>query len=145
MQRQTDIEAINLGSMRLALHRRLRQLEAEQDRIVDAISETQRRIKVLDEVASWHIEEHSGEIDQGSPLVHNERHLEPRNGDANILVRPLAEAIVYLRRETPNITKAQVRQRLEAIGYRFGVNRSNVGRAIHAAWITADKRLAVSD
>ena len=135
MQQNLDLASPDIGRMRLVLHRNLADLESERDRLNDAITECQRKILILDEITSWRIAVPEG--DQEQPRVY-----EARNGDAGLLVVPLAEAIVYLRRENPEITKQQVRERLEGIGRRIATERSNVGRAVHAAWIAADRRLA---
>lgn len=137
MQQNLDLASPDIGRMRVALHQLLADLESDRDRVYDAITECQRKILILDEITTWRIAAPEG--DQEQPRLY-----EARNGDAGLLVMPLAEAIVYLRQENPEITKLQVRERLEGIGRRIATERSNVGRAIHAAWIAADRRLAAN-
>ena len=122
----------SLAQVRLNLHQRLRQLEEDQERLGVEIREFQHRLSLLDEVASWGIDEAADVVPE----------YQVPNGDARLLVLPLADAIVRLKLETPEITKQQVRERLESIGFRITDNRANVGRAVHAGWIAAERRLA---
>lgn len=132
MQSQMEIGSPDLGRIRLALHQRLRELKSEQARISEAIAETERRISMVDEICSWGASTDPGT--QAQPA--SER---PSNGVARLLVLRLADAIVYLRNENPDVSKKQIRQRLEGIGYRFRTEQ--IGRAIHAGWIAAERRL----
>ena len=136
MQRHMEIEGSDIGKMRAVILRRLQQLEGEQIRLADTIREMERRLTMLDEVQSWDL---SGD-DQREVNVTLES--QPRNGDARLAIMALADAIVYLRRENPAITKQEVRERLESIGYRFATAREHIGRAVHAGWISADRRMA---
>ena len=131
MQQHMGVGTPDLGRMRLILHQRVRGLEDERERLTGAIEEVRRRLAVIDEVLSWTVEGDGSSLETGTIS----------NGDVKLVGMPLAAAITYLRREPPNADKQSVRERLDAIGYTFGVERQNVGRAVHAGWLAATNRM----
>ncbi|MFQ5861285.1 MAG: hypothetical protein ACE5IG_07045 [Dehalococcoidia bacterium] len=104
------------------LRRRLRELHAQRAELEHLIRDVGQQLRTLEAV--WRMEmERIGEGDV-SPAGFR---------DGRLLTLPLGEAVALLRRENPDITKEEVRERLLQAGYDFRGRR--VGNAVHAAWL----------
>lgn len=117
----------DLAEMRLRLHERLRNLQTHRDAIDEEVREIDRRIRLIDEVWSW------------EPQPPGQQPANIQNGDGRLIGLRLGAAIVRLRHDNPDLTKEEAKKRLEAIAFPFETR--HIGRAIHAAWLSANRSL----
>lgn len=65
------------------------------------------------------------------------------NGAGRFIGQGLREVVSTLRKETPDITKADISKYLQGIGFNFKGKRP--GNAVHMAWISQDRDAKIKE